>query len=188
MPSTSGPRLPSAARSSKSSRRRMSMTVTMRPRRLSRPAISVAASGTRVNRSGMNTSCTRPFGRPNSWPPIVAVTYSMTFSPIALIAVISRCPAHVGGLLLERRDQARTIELGDVIVQADALAALDCLARDQRGKPDDRQLGGARIAAQRGGELEAVHARHLEVGDHHVEAFAGGQQRQRIFARVGRGD
>ena len=31
----------------------------MRPRRLSTPAISGGASGTRVSRSGMNTSCTR---------------------------------------------------------------------------------------------------------------------------------
>jgi hypothetical protein len=29
------------------------------------------ASGTRVSRSGMNTSCTREIGRPNNWPPMV---------------------------------------------------------------------------------------------------------------------
>ncbi|MGY4552962.1 hypothetical protein ACVMDO_008391 [Bradyrhizobium sp. USDA 4513] len=54
----------------------MSTTVTIRPRRLSTPAISLEASGTRVSRSGMNTSCTREIGRPNSCPPITAVTYS----------------------------------------------------------------------------------------------------------------
>ena len=53
------------------SRARMSITVTMRPRRLSTPAISADDSGTRVSRSGMNTSCTREIGRPNSWPPII---------------------------------------------------------------------------------------------------------------------
>ena len=41
-------------------------------------AISREASGTRVTRSGMNTSCTREIGRPNNWPPIMAVTYSAT--------------------------------------------------------------------------------------------------------------
>ena len=56
----------------------MSTTVTMRPRRLSTPAISPGDSGTRVSRSGMNTSCTREIGSPNSWPPIIAVTYSDT--------------------------------------------------------------------------------------------------------------
>ena len=56
----------------------MSTTVTMRPRRLSTPAISADDSGTRVRRSGMNTSCTREIGRPNNCPPITAVTYSAT--------------------------------------------------------------------------------------------------------------
>ena len=46
----------------------MSIAVTMRPRRLSTPAISAAASGTRVMRAGLNTSCTRAIGRPNIWP------------------------------------------------------------------------------------------------------------------------
>ena len=85
-------RPPSAARrpssAARPSRRRMSIAVTMRPRRLSSPAISGGASGTRVSRSGTNTSCTREIGRPNSWPPIVAVTYSMTFSGASLIVVL----------------------------------------------------------------------------------------------------
>ena len=49
----------------------MSTTVTMRPRRLSTPAISADDSGTRVSRSGMNTSWTREIGRPNNCPPII---------------------------------------------------------------------------------------------------------------------
>ena len=62
----------------------MSIAVTMRPRRLSTPAISGGASGTRVSRSGTNTSCTREIGRPNSWSPIITVTYSMTCSLMVL--------------------------------------------------------------------------------------------------------
>ncbi len=60
----------------------MSTTVTMRPRRFSTPAISREDSGTRVTRSGMNTSWTREIGRPNSWPPIIAL--SAMVSPAAI--------------------------------------------------------------------------------------------------------
>ncbi len=59
----------------------MSIAVTMRPRRLSTPAISGDASGTRVSRSGMNTSWTWEIGRPNSWPAMITVTYSMKAPP-----------------------------------------------------------------------------------------------------------
>src|SRR5215510_8922371 len=111
------------------SRSRMSTAVTMRPRRLSMPANSGAASGTRVRRSGMNTSCTPEIGRPNSWPPMVAVTYSMVCS-VVLIGHSCR-GVHLGGLLLERRDQPRAVEFGDVVVQADLAAPLDRLRRGQ---------------------------------------------------------
>jgi hypothetical protein len=67
----------------------MSTTVTMRPRRLSTPAISPDDSGTRVSRCGMNTSCTREIGSPNSWPPIIAVTNSETaLSPAWVLLLI----------------------------------------------------------------------------------------------------
>src|SRR5450756_2518741 len=75
-------------------RARMSITVTMRPRRLSTPAISPGDSGTRVSRSGMNTSCTREIGRPNNWPPIMAVTYSATapsMLSVLLLMLLSSC-------------------------------------------------------------------------------------------------
>ena len=55
----------------------MSINVTMRPRRLRTPATSGGESGTAVRRSGAKTSCTRSIGKPNSWPPIRAVTYSL---------------------------------------------------------------------------------------------------------------
>ena len=80
------------------SRARMSTTVTMRPRRLSTPAISADDSGTRVSRSGMNTSCTREIGRPNNCPPITAVTYSATVPSMVSVLVVmvlrSLCPAN----------------------------------------------------------------------------------------------
>jgi len=50
------------------------MAVTMRPRRLSTPVISGPASGTRVMRDGLNTSCTHSIGRPNICPAVVKVT------------------------------------------------------------------------------------------------------------------
>jgi hypothetical protein len=63
----------------------MSTTVTIRPRRLSTPAISPGDNGTRVSRSGMKTSCTREIGSPNNWPPIIAVTYSATEPSMAWV-------------------------------------------------------------------------------------------------------
>src|SRR4051794_34510078 len=123
----------------------MSMTVTMRPRRLSTPAISADDSGTRVSRSGMNTSCTREIGSPNNWPPIIAVTYS-PIAPsvfwILLVMVVTSgmlCrPLQFGGLFLQRRNQPGAVELGDVIVEAGEPAALDCRRRYHRGQGDDR--------------------------------------------------
>src|SRR4029077_4240005 len=95
-------------------------------------------SGTRVSRSSTKTSCTRAIGRPNSWPPTVAVTYSVVDSSVLIEPLPSGRPVHVGGLLLERRDEALAIELGHVIVQTNLAAALDCLRGHQRRKPDDR--------------------------------------------------
>src|SRR6516225_12120063 len=114
-------------------RARMSTTVTMRPRRFSTPAISPEESGTRVSRSGMNTSCTREIGKPNNCPPITAVTYSaITPSLDSVLLLISRCPsscpAQLGGersLLFQSRDQPGTVELGDIIVEARLPTALD---------------------------------------------------------------
>src|SRR6202012_2558278 len=125
------------------SRARMSTTVTMRPRRLSTPAISLDDSGTRVSRSGMNTSCTREIGSPNSWPPIIAVTYSETVLSASLMMVLVSCDmlgslAQFGGLFLQRRDQSGAVELADVIVEAGQPAALDRRRRHHRGKGEDR--------------------------------------------------
>src|SRR4051812_49997665 len=157
----------------------MSITVTMRPRRLRTPAISLEDSGTRVSRSGMNTSCTCEIGRPNSCPPIMAVTYSTTEPSIVsvlLIMVTSLCRMPVGGLFLERRDQAGTVELGDVIVEAGLPAALDRRRRHQRGQRDDRHRTQIVVGANGFGELEAVHVRHFDVGQHHVVGVARAQR------------
>src|ERR1700759_2112854 len=120
----------------------MSTTVTMRPRRFNTPAISWEDNGTRVSRSGMNTSWTREIGRPNNCPPITAVTYSATMPSLLWVLLVIkyslRRACHLGGLLLERRDQAGTIELGDIVVEAGLAAALDRRRRHQRRKADDR--------------------------------------------------
>src|SRR5665811_771024 len=121
-------------RSPSPKRRRKSISVTMRPRRLSTPAISGGASGTRVSRSGMKTSCTRTIGSPNSWPPIMAVTYSVRFCwAFSVFMVCSSRRTTDVGLLLERRDQPRPVELGDIVVEADLAAALDRFGRYDRG-------------------------------------------------------
>src|SRR4030088_1115903 len=154
------------------SRRRMSIAVTIRPRRLSTPAISGAASGTRVSRSSTKTSCTRAIGRPNSWPPTVAVTYSDTVSSMSVKPLPSRRTDHVGGLLLDRRDQTLTIELGHVIVQTDLPSSFDRLRGHMRRQPKNRYRCDTRIAANRRRQLEAVHAGHLDICDDDVDAPA----------------
>ena len=135
----------------------MSTTVTMRPRRLSTPAISLDDSGTRVSRSGMNTSCTREIGRPNNCPPITAVTYSAMVPSVVSVLVVmlhfilGACfmpLSDFGGLFLQRRDQAGTVELGDIVVEAGLPAALDRRRRHHRGQRDDRHR--AQIAGRRG--------------------------------------
>src|ERR1044072_451791 len=118
----------SSAGAGRTSPRRMSIAVTMRPRRLSTPAISGADSGTRVTRSGMKTSCTREIGRPNNCPPIITVTYSVSCSLMVLSLLMiapSRRLGPLDGGLLERRDQALTVELGDEIVEDGLVVALE---------------------------------------------------------------
>src|SRR5262245_61110085 len=158
-----------AAPCSSPSRRRISTRVTMRPRRLSTPAISADASGTFVRRSGAKTSCTRRIGRPNSWPPISAVTYSCrVWWMFSLMARTSRRPTEVG-LLLECRDQPLPIELGNEIMETHATTALDRFRRYHRRQRDDRQFGSARVGPHDLGELEAIHIRHFDIGDGHIE-------------------
>src|ERR1044072_3424501 len=138
----------SSVRGGRPSLRRMSISVTMRPRRLRTPAISGAASGTRVTRSGMKTSCTREIGSPNSCPPIITVTYSVSCSLMVLSLLMiapSRRLGPLDGGLLERRDQALTVELGDEIVEAGLAAALDRSRRGHRGERDDRDMRNARV-------------------------------------------
>src|SRR4051794_14372110 len=99
----------------------MSTAVTIRPRRLSTPAISGSDNGTRVMRSGTNTSCTCEIGRPNSWPPIITVTYSIRLSA-AMLSLLMISPSRrldeFDRRFLQRRDQALAVELGNEIVEA----------------------------------------------------------------------
>src|SRR3954453_2372809 len=143
-------------------RQRISIAVTMRPRRLSTPAISGDDSGTRVSRSGMNTSCTREIGSPNSWLPISTVTYSVTCSLKAALVMVMFFAS--GGLtqfnarVLECCDQPLAVELGDEIVEPGLATALDGRRRGDRRQRDDRDLCAARIGAELLGEIKPVHA------------------------------
>src|SRR5258707_3536662 len=111
----------------------------MRPRRLSTPAISEPASGTRVILANRKTSCIRSIGRPNMWQPAVKVTYSARLS---VSFIMSRCPIDLGTLLLDRGDQSGAVELGDEIVEANGTAALDGLVGNHGGESDDRHGRG----------------------------------------------
>src|SRR5438270_1538087 len=149
----------SSLRGGRPSRRRMSIAVTMRPRRLSTPGTSGADSGSRVMRSGMKTSCTREMGSPNSWSPIITVTYSITCSLAALLSLLmvapSGCLGVFGGCFLQRRDQTLAVELGNEIVEAGLTAAFDRSRRRQGRQRDDRRVGGACVGTDRFGQLEA---------------------------------
>src|SRR4051812_41317357 len=151
----------------------MSTAVTMRPRRLSTPATQLDASGTRVIRSGMNTSCTREIGSPNSWPPIMAVTYSVMvsseFFAALLMSWLSCRLVDLGGLFLQRGDQAGPVEFCDVIMETRLAAALDRGGRHHRRQRDDRHRIEAVIGLDGLGELETVHVGHFDVGQDGVE-------------------
>src|SRR4051812_37037955 len=133
-----------SSRGGRPRRRRMSIVVTRRPRRLTAPAISGGPSGTRVRRSGMNTSCTREIGRPNSGPPIITVTYSIRCSTatLSLFMSFSRRLDEFDGGFLQRRDQSLTIELGHEIVEARLASPLDRRSRGEREERVDRHCRG----------------------------------------------
>src|SRR5579871_490325 len=122
--------LPVSSRGGRSRRRRMSIVVTTRPRRFIMPATSGGASGTRVRRSTMKTSCTRAIGRPNSCPAISTVTNS-----VSSLVCISGGLVYFERRILERRDQSLAVELGDEGAEADTAPALD---HDGRGVGSER--------------------------------------------------
>src|SRR5689334_17278598 len=161
----------------------MSISVTMRPRRFSTPATSGGESGTAVRRSGAKTSCTRKIGKPNNWPPTRAVTYSLKlWSPLSFMRYPSRS-LHDASLFLERRDQALAIELRDVVVETNAASAFNRLRGDDRRQRDYRQSTRSRVGPYRLSELEAVHLRHLDVGNGHVERLSFAEECQRVSCR-----
>src|SRR5262245_43944992 len=175
-----------SARGGMPRRPRMSIALPARPGRLSTPAISGEASGTRVSRSGMNTSCTREIGSPNSCSPITTVTYSVTcalkVSLIIVMSAVSRRLVQLDARILERGDQSLAVELRDEIVEPGLASPLDGGRRGDRRQRDDRDVRAARIGAQRLGEIEAVHAGHLDIRHDHVEALPGLDQGKRLVA------
>src|SRR5262245_4521814 len=160
-----------SGRTGSPSRQRRSTAVTIRPRKLRMPAISGPDSGTRVSCWGMNTSCTRPIGRPNHWPSSMTVTYSVTLSvPVGSSPVMasSRCLDPLLARLLQGRDQALPIELGHEIVEAGAPTALDHGFGSHGGKRNQHHVCDARLGAHGLRQLVTRHARHLDVGNDDV--------------------
>src|SRR5262245_58642074 len=138
-----------SSRADRPRRRRMSIAVTMRPRKLSTPAISGGDNGTRVKRSGRTTSCTCAIGMPNNWPPAVTVTNSMrSGSAVSFMAIPLGGPAYLT-LRLQRGDQALPIGLDDVIAESCLSSALIDLGFSHRRQRDDRQVGHTHITAHR---------------------------------------
>ena len=131
-------------RDSRPSRHRISIKVTMRPRRLSTPAISAGANGTRVNRSGARHPARARMGNPNELPSDQGGDVFAEVLSAASFMVSSRCPADVG-LFFERRNQSLPVEFGDIVVKSDAASAIYGLGRYDGRKGDDRQFGRPRI-------------------------------------------
>src|SRR5581483_6979692 len=73
--------------------------------------------------------------------------------------------------LPDRREETALVELAlhDVRVGADLDAAPAVLGRVARSDEDRGDLAERRVAARRRDELEAVHARHLDVDDEDAE-------------------
>ena len=70
---------------------------------------------------------------------------------------------------LDLRRQDRQVDrLADVVVGAVGVARQDVLLLFGGGEDDDRRAGGAAILAEAFDELEAVHQRHVHVGDDEV--------------------
>ncbi len=130
---------------------------------------------------------------PNSWSPIDDRDEVRSVAPAPLLTAALR---RVGGVIVvhaapllqaerfgQRGQQGVTVELRDIVVEADLAAAIEILGRRVRRQGDDRRVLPARRAAHRLGELEAVHARHLDVADDDVEILAGFAQAERAIGR-----
>ncbi len=104
---------------------------------------------------GLKTSCTRPIGTPNICPAVVKVTYSVSLRVVHAVPGCSCHPMKIGTLLLERRHQSSSVELGDEIVEDPAARPRSAvLGGHHGGERDDRDRGGRRLCAHRLGELQ----------------------------------
>ena len=91
-------------------------------------------------------------------------------------------------LLLDRRDETATIKLGDKIMETHPASALDRFGRHHGRQCNNRDRGSAGIFAKRGGKLEPVHLRHLDIGHHDVEWRAGFDRVKRLRGGPDRND
>ena len=131
------------------SRARMSIAVTMRPRRFSTPAISRERqrhAGDALGHEDVLHAGDRQAEqlaadhRGDVFDHGAFAGSVLLVIAYLLILPLRRCTAQlggaggVGGLFLQRRDQAGTVELGDIVVEAGLTAALDRRRRHQRGQ------------------------------------------------------
>src|SRR5687768_893405 len=70
----------------------------------------------------------------------------------------------LGAVVLDQAEQLLfRVRLAQVVVDAQFARVLAVLLRDARGDHHDRQLRPALVGADVAGQVEAVHARHLDV-------------------------
>ena len=86
--------------------------------------------------------------------------------PLSLIP----CPSSNGEQLGDGLDQMRRLDrLGDVGVRAEGQTALAVLLGSLGGADDDRDVPKLRVLPHQRDELEAVHDRHVDVGQDQVD-------------------
>jgi hypothetical protein len=77
------------------------------------------------------------------------------------------------GQILDASDEGDVVHrLGDEVVGAGLKALHSIAGLVQRGHHDDRHVFGPRCGLDASAHLEAVHARHHDVEQHHVHALA----------------
>src|SRR5204863_1865131 len=99
--------------------------------------------------------------------------YTLLVAPLPISFVTGYLPMFMGRFSCpcERSDLLEElglfVRLAEVGVHAEFGGPAAVLRRRARGDDDDRDLHGARVAAHIAREVEAVHARHLDVDQHH---------------------
>ena len=128
-------------------------------------ALELAAAGVELGRTYPARSCSHDEARERTL---------RRYAVVRRTAAVIR-PAHGGGaVVLDQAEQLFFgIRLAQVVVDAEFLGVFAVLLGDARGDHDDRQVLQPRVAADVARQVEAVHARHLDVRQHHRRLFLG---------------